>query len=141
MFVVALVLFVLGLVALATGALGLTGRLPRNRFVGVHTEAALSDDETFRVANRIAAPTSLAAGALLLAGGLVVLAAGGFAALFVAVGVAVVALFTLGAGANAAAARAAAIAPPPEGGGCGFACGASTQRDASQPPPRAPFRA
>ncbi|WP_280456150.1 SdpI family protein [Nocardia brasiliensis] len=124
MFVVALVLFVLGLVALATGALGLTGRLPRNRFVGVHTEAALSDDETFRVANRIAAPTSLAAGALLLAGGLVVLAAGGFAALFVAVGVAVVALFTLGAGANAAAARAAAIAPPAQVGGWGSACGA-----------------
>ncbi|WP_280393178.1 SdpI family protein, partial [Nocardia brasiliensis] len=138
MFVVALVLFVLGLVALATGALGLTGRLPRNRFVGVHTEAALSDDETFRVANRIAAPTSLAAGALLLAGGLVVLAAGGFAALFVAVGVAVVALFTLGAGANAAAARAAAIAPPPQVGGLGFACGASSRRAASQPPPRAP---
>ncbi|AFU06160.1 SdpI family protein [Nocardia brasiliensis] len=133
MFVVALVLFVLGLVALATGALGLTGRLPRNRFVGVHTEAALADDETFRVANRIAAPTSLAAGALLLAGGLVVLAAGGFAALFVAVGVAVVALFTLGAGANAAAAKAAAIAPPAEVGGCGSACGACSLRDACQP--------
>ncbi|MGW4845568.1 SdpI family protein [Nocardia brasiliensis] len=133
MFVVALVLFVLGLVALATGALGLTGRLPRNRFVGVHTEAALSDDETFRVANRIAAPTSLAAGALLLAGGLVVLAAGGFAALLVAVGVAVVALFTLGAGANAAAAKAAAIAPPAEVGGCGSACGACSLRDACQP--------
>ncbi|WP_280430735.1 SdpI family protein [Nocardia brasiliensis] len=133
MFVVALVLFVLGLVALATGALGLTGRLPRNRFVGVHTEAALSDDETFRVANRIAAPTSLAAGALLVAGGLVVLAAGGFAALFVAVGVAVVALFTLGAGANAAAAKAAAIAPPAEVGGCGSACGACSLRDACQP--------
>ncbi|KIA66428.1 SdpI family protein [Nocardia vulneris] len=133
MFVVALVLFVLGLVALATGALGLTGRLPRNRFVGVHTEAALADDETFRVANRIAAPTSLAAGALLFAGGLVVLAAGGFAALFVAVGVAVVALFTLGAGANAAAAKAAAIAPPAEVGGCGSACGACSLRDACQP--------
>ncbi|MFI6212123.1 SdpI family protein [Nocardia brasiliensis] len=133
MFVVALVLFVLGLVALATGALGLTGRLPRNRFVGVHTEAALFDDETFRVANRIAAPTSLAAGALLVAGGLVVLAAGGFAALFVAVGVAVVALFTLGAGANAAAAKAAAIAPPAEVGGCGSACGACSLRDACQP--------
>ncbi|ASF10973.1 hypothetical protein NBRGN_062_01930 [Nocardia brasiliensis NBRC 14402] len=133
MFVVALVLFVLGLVALATGALGLTGRLPRNRFVGVHTEAALSDDETFRVANRIAAPTSLAAGALLVAGGLVVLAAGGFVALFVAVGVAVVALFTLGAGANVAAAKAAAIAPPAEVGGCGSACGACSLRDACQP--------
>lgn len=133
MFVVALALFVLGLVALATGALGLSGRLPRNRFVGVHTEAALSDDETFRIANRVAAPTSLAAGALLFAGGLVVLAAGGFAALLVAAGVAVLALFTLGAGANAAAAKAEAIAPPAELGGCGSACGACSLRDTCQP--------
>ncbi|WP_147141004.1 SdpI family protein, partial [Nocardia ninae] len=103
MFVVALVLFVLALVAVTTGALGLIGRLPRNRFVGVHTEAALSDDETFRIANRVAAPTSLAAGALLFAGGLVALAASGLVALLVGAGAAIVALFTLGAGANAAA--------------------------------------
>ncbi|MEU2126388.1 SdpI family protein, partial [Nocardia niwae] len=101
MFVVALVLFVLAVVAVATGALGLTGRLPRNRFFGVHTEAALSTDETFRIANRVAAPTSIAAGALLFAGGLVGLAAGGVVALAVAGAAAEVALFTLGACANA----------------------------------------
>ncbi|MFE9579370.1 SdpI family protein [Nocardia sp. NPDC006044] len=133
MLVVALVLFALALVAVATGALGLIGRLPRNRFVGVHTEAALSDDETFRIANRVAAPTSLAAGALLFAGGLVALAASGVVALIVGAGAAVVALFTLGAGANAAASTAAAIAPPAEVGGCGSACGACSLRDACQP--------
>ncbi|WP_405159968.1 SdpI family protein [Nocardia sp. NBC_01499] len=133
MFVVALVLFVLALVAIATGALGLIGKLPRNRFVGVHTEAALSDDETFRIANRIAAPTSVAAGALLFAGGLVALAASGIVALLVGAGAAIVALFTLGAGANAAAAKAEAIAPPAEVGGCGSACGACSLRDACQP--------
>jgi uncharacterized membrane protein len=74
-FVVALVLFVSAVVAVTTGALGLIGRLPRNRFFGVHTEAALSTDETFRVANRVAAPTSIGAGALLFAGGLVALVA------------------------------------------------------------------
>ncbi|MGO4615287.1 SdpI family protein [Nocardia sp. 2YAB30] len=133
MFVVALVLFVLAVVAITTGVLGLTGRLPRNRFVGVHTEAALSNDEAFRVANRVAAPTSIAAGALLFAGGLVALAASGIAALLVAVVAAAVALFTLGAGANAAAQAADAIAPPVEVGGCGSACGACSLRDACQP--------
>ncbi|MGK8521151.1 SdpI family protein [Nocardia asteroides] len=133
MFVVALVLFVPAVVAITTGALGLTGRLPRNRFFGVHTEAALSTDETFRVANRVAAPTSLAAGALLFAGGLVALVAGGIAGLVVAAGAAVIALFTLGAGANAAAQAAQAIAPPPETGGCGSSCGACSLRDACQP--------
>ncbi|WP_330233613.1 SdpI family protein [Nocardia sp. NBC_00508] len=133
MFVVALVLFVSAVVAVTTGALGLTGRLPRNRFFGVHTEAALSNDETFRVANRVAAPTSIAAGALLFAGGLVTLATSGILALVVAACAAVVALFTLGAGATAAAQRADAIAPPAEVGGCGSSCGACSLRDACQP--------
>ncbi|WP_063051971.1 SdpI family protein [Nocardia arthritidis] len=133
MFLVALVLFAPAVVAVTTGALGLTGRLPRNRFFGVHTEAALSTDETFRVANRVAAPTSIAAGALLFAGGLVALVAGGFVALAVAACTAVVALFTLGAGANAAAQAADAIAAPPETGGCGSSCGACSLRDACLP--------
>uniref|UniRef100_UPI0024556086 SdpI family protein n=1 Tax=Nocardia cyriacigeorgica TaxID=135487 RepID=UPI0024556086 len=77
MVVVPIILFLLAAVALAIGVLGLAGKLPRNRFVGVHTDEALSNDEVFRVANRVAAPTSLAAGALLFCGGLVTLAAGG----------------------------------------------------------------
>ncbi|ONM46607.1 SdpI family protein [Nocardia donostiensis] len=134
MFVVALLLFALAVVALATGALGLTGRLPRNRFVGVHTEAALRDPAAFRAANRVAAPTSIAAGALLSAGALVSLAADGVVAVLVAVVVAAIALFTLGAGADAGARAAAAIAPPPEDiGGCGHSCGACSLRDTCQP--------
>ncbi|WP_063045747.1 SdpI family protein [Nocardia pseudovaccinii] len=133
MFVVALTLFVLAMVAIATGVLGLTGRLPRNRFVGVHTEAALHDEETFRIANRVAAPTSVAAGALLFAGGLVALAAGGFPALIVAVVTAMVALFTLGAGANAAARAVEELVPVQEIGGCGSSCGACSLREACAP--------
>ncbi|MEV6431371.1 SdpI family protein [Nocardia sp. NPDC051463] len=133
MFVVALVLFVLALVAIATGVLGLTGKLPRNRVVGVHTEAALHDEETFRIANRVAAPTSVAAGALLFAGGLVAMAAGTVPALIVAAGTAVVALFTLGAGANAAAQAVAELVPAEEVGGCGQSCGACSLRDACLP--------
>ncbi|WP_433728945.1 SdpI family protein [Nocardia sp. CA-129566] len=133
MFVVALTLFVLALVAIATGVLGLTGRLPRNRFVGVHTEAALHDDDTFRIANRVAAPTSVAAGALLFAGGLVALAAGGFPAIVVAALTAAIALFTLGAGANAAARTVEALVPAQEIGGCGSSCGACSLRDSCAP--------
>ncbi|MFR9750418.1 SdpI family protein [Nocardia sp. 004] len=133
MFVVALALFVLALVAITTGTLGLTGRLPRNRIFGVHTEAALSDDEAFRVANRVAAPTSIAAGALLFTGGSAALVVGGIAALVVVAGVAVIALFTLGAGANAAARVADDIAPPAEVGGCGSSCGACSLRETCEP--------
>ncbi|RJO76850.1 SdpI family protein [Nocardia panacis] len=130
MFVVALVLFVLAAVAIATGLLGLTGRLPRNRFVGVHTEAALASVESFRLANRVAAPTSVAAGALLFAGGLVTYVASGPLALAVPIVVGVLAVFTLGSGANAAAAAAARLAPVPAAGGCGSSCGACSLRDA-----------
>ncbi|MEV0340982.1 SdpI family protein [Nocardia sp. NPDC050713] len=133
MFVVVLVLFVLAAVAIATGVLGLIGKLPPNRFVGVHTEAALTSEETFRIANRVAAPTSVAAGALLFAGGLVAFAAGGVVALVVGGATAVIALFTLGAGANAAGEAIAALVPAKDIGGCGQSCGACSLRDACQP--------
>ncbi|WP_067649127.1 SdpI family protein [Nocardia harenae] len=132
MFVVALLLFAAAAVAVATGLLGLTGRLPRNRFVGVHSSAALTDENTFRLANRVAAPTSVAAGFLLFAGGLVALAAGGLVALVVAAVVGVVAVFTLGAGANAAE-RVVAPMVPEQVGGCGSACGACSLRSACEP--------
>ncbi|MFD6463737.1 SdpI family protein [Streptomyces roseolus] len=132
MFVVALALYVLALVAIGTGVLGLTGRLPRNHFVGVHTESALSSDETFRIANRVAAPTSIAAGALLFAGGLIAAQAGVVVGLIVAVLSAAVALFTLGGGAVAAD-KAIANLVPVQSGGCGSACGSCSLRDTCAP--------
>ncbi|MEU4414346.1 SdpI family protein [Nocardia salmonicida] len=133
MVVVALLLFALAAVAIATGVLGLLGKLPRNRFLGVTTEAALHSDDNFRLANRIAAPTSVGAGALLFAGGLVVLGAGGFAGLAVAALVAVIAVFTLGAGANAAARTVEPLLPPAPVGGCGSSCGGCSIRDTCAP--------
>ncbi len=127
-----MILFVLAFVAIATGVLGLTGRLPRNRFLGVHTDDALSTEETFRIANRVAAPTSVAAGFLLFAGGLIAFAAPWAVALGVAAAALVLALFTLGAGANAAG-RAIADLVPAETGGCGQSCGACSLRDACAP--------
>ncbi|MFF2085551.1 SdpI family protein [Nocardia sp. NPDC058176] len=133
MVVVALLLFALAAVAVATGVLGLIGKLPRNRFVGVTTEAALHSEDNFRIANRIAAPTSVGAGFLLFAGGLVALAVGGFAALGVAVLVAAVAIFTLGAGANAAARTVEPLMPPAPVGGCGSSCGGCSLRATCAP--------
>ncbi|WP_063056598.1 SdpI family protein [Nocardia salmonicida] len=133
MVVVALLLFALAAVAMATGVLGLLGKLPRNRFLGVTTEAALHSDDNFRIANRIAAPTSVGAGALLFAGGLVVLGAGGFAGLGVAALVAVIAVFTLGVGANAAARTVEPLMPPAPVGGCGSSCGGCSIRDTCAP--------
>lgn len=132
-FVVALILFVLAAVAVVTGVLGLIGALPPNRFVGVHTEEALRTPETFRVANRVAAPTGVGAGLLLAAGGTIALLAGGIGGIVAAAVAAVIALFTLGAGAGAAEQSVAGLAPAPEIGGCGNACGACSLRDACQP--------
>jgi uncharacterized membrane protein len=136
-FVVALILFVLAVVAAVTGVLGLIGALPRNRFFGVHTEEALRTPEMFRLANRVAAPTSVGAGVLLAAGATGALLAPLLVGIVAAVLTAAVALFALGAGANAAgqsiAHLAPAPAPAPEVGECGNACGACSLRAACQP--------
>ncbi|NKY85756.1 SdpI family protein [Nocardia veterana] len=132
MFVVALILFLLAAVAVVTGVLGLTGALPRNRFFGVHTDDALSTEETFRVANRVAGPTSVGAGLLLAAAGAIALVAGVWVGVIATVVALVVALFTLGAGANAATEAIAELVPA-DIGGCGSSCGACSLRDACQP--------
>ncbi|SDC80683.1 SdpI family protein [Actinokineospora iranica] len=52
---------VAGLPLLVIGFLGLTERLPRNRFGGVRTAATLRSDEAFRVGNKVAGlPTAVA---------------------------------------------------------------------------------
>ncbi|RMI33985.1 SdpI family protein [Nocardia stercoris] len=130
MFVVALILFVLAAVAVVTGVLGWTGKLPRNRFFGVHTEEALRTDEVFRIANRVAAPTSAAAGLLLACAAAVVAVAPVIPALSVTAGALLIALFTIGAGAGVAAKSIAGLAPAPEIGGCGSACASCTLRSA-----------
>jgi uncharacterized membrane protein len=63
---------VLGLVGVflgLVGCLGLTGKLPRNRFFGVRTAASMRDDETFLLANRVAGlPNVVAALVAVVAG-------------------------------------------------------------------------
>lgn len=109
---------------LAVGALGGLGRLPRNRFAGVRTPAALRSDAAFAAANRVAAPPVTAAGVVCAVGGVLTLgASGGMLAVFCTVtGVATLALVLVGGVLGDRA--AAAIRPAPVGGCGGCACGA-----------------
>ena len=67
--VLSVVLGVLGVALGAVGLLGLQGKLRRNRFVGVRTAAALRDEETFALANRVAGVPNVAAGAVAIVSG------------------------------------------------------------------------
>lgn len=121
--VLPVVLGPLGVVLAAVGILGLQGKLRRNRFVGVRTGAALRDEDTFQLANRVAGLPNLVAGLVALGAGL-----GTFLVPAAAVTVGVIGL--VGALAIAVAGgvighRAAEALPVPEApkgcGGC--ACG------------------
>ena len=122
MLIAAIVLLILAVLLGALAATGLRGKLPRNRWLGIRNEATLRDDDTFRVANQVAAPTQIAAAAALLLGGLVCLTLDGVA------GVVVVAIAVLGAlallavGASLGIRTAAAM--PDDTGACGNSCGA-----------------
>lgn len=63
------VLVLLGLALLGIGTAGWSARLGRNRFAGVRTPAAMSCDEAFTLANRVAGPATVTAGALLVLAG------------------------------------------------------------------------
>ena len=110
----------------ALGTVGLLGwqkRLPRNRFAGIRTPATLRSDAAFAVANRVAAPTVLAAGAVCAAAGTLALGADG-AMLMVIVAVAGVGTVGLLITGGLLGHRVAAAMPPPPSAGCsGCSCG------------------
>lgn len=78
------VLLLAGAALVVVGVLGWRGRLPRNRFAGVRTAATMRSPEAFAVANRVAGPPTVSAGALLALGGGFTAAATGPAAVVVA---------------------------------------------------------
>ena len=62
-----------GIALVVLGALGRTGRLTRQSIVGLRTKATLASDEAWEAAHAAAADWVVGAGAILLAGGVVVI--------------------------------------------------------------------
>ncbi|GEL19390.1 SdpI family protein [Pseudonocardia asaccharolytica] len=118
------VLVAAGVLLLTVALLGARGRLPRNRFAGVRTAATLRSEQTFTLANRVAAPLIGAAGAVGIAGGAALLAgAPGMASwvLLIVAGAGSLVLTGLGGAlGDRSAARLAAAEPEPPA--CGGVC-------------------
>lgn len=130
MVIVAVVLFVAAVVLGAVGIAGLTGRLARNRWAGIRTPQSLRDDETFALANKVAAPTMLAAAGVLVIGGVAGLLLDGAVAVIAAIVAAVAAVFITAAGGTLGSRAAGAL---PDTSGCGTSCGACSLRGACEP--------
>jgi uncharacterized membrane protein len=123
---IALVPLLVGLVVASVGVLGFRERLPRNRFGGVRTPATLRDDETFRVANRVAGLPVAVGGAVGIVSGGVAFATTG-AGLVVTCVVGLVGMVAIAAAGGVLGHRAAEAMPEPAPelpAGCkGCACG------------------
>lgn len=117
----AVVLLIVASALLTVGLLGWQQRLPRNRFAGIRTAATLRSDAAFIAANRVAAPTMVAAGAVCAAGGALALGADG-AALTVIVAVAGAGAVGLLLAGGLLGHRVASAVPPPTGGCAGCIC-------------------
>ena len=116
-----------GLLIAVIGYLGLRERLPRNRFFGVRTAASLRDDETFRLANRVAGLPTMVGGLVGIVAGLAGLLMPGTGGLVAAVIIGLVGLLAITVAGGALGHRAALTMPEPARGvpaGCGgCACG------------------
>lgn len=71
MIVASVVITLVGVGLAGMGVLSGRGRLPRNSFAGVRTRASMRSEEAFRAANRVAAPLTVAGGAVLVLIGIV----------------------------------------------------------------------
>ena len=114
--VVGAVVIAVGVTLGVTGWLGWRGVLRRNRFAGVRTAPTMASDQAFRVANRVAGPVLVAAGAVAVLGGSAVLVApsgAAFAMLLTVVAAGVLGLTLAG---GVLGSRAAAVARPAAAG-------------------------
>jgi uncharacterized membrane protein len=120
--ILAALTLVLALICLTVGALGTTRKLPRNRWFGVRSAETMRNDEAFAVANRVAGPGVICAGAILAMGAVLAFALGGGAGVLVAVSAIVVGVAIAGI-IGSLGIRAAAATPEPasdcgQSGGC-----------------------
>ena len=126
---VAVVPVVFGLLFAVVGFLGMTERLPRNRFGGVRTEATMRSDETFRVANKVAGLPLLVAGLVGVLGGVAGFLMPSTAGTIIATVIGLVGLLLIAMGGGMLGNRAAAAMPvekpkPEVPAGCaGCQCG------------------
>ncbi|TDQ05189.1 SdpI family protein [Labedaea rhizosphaerae] len=120
---------VIGLLIAVVGFLGLTERLPRNRFGGVRTDATMRSDETFRVANKVAGLPLLVAGLVGVLGGVAGFFMPNAVGTLVAAVIGLVGLLAIATGGGVLGHRAAAAVPdekpePEVPAGCaGCQCG------------------
>ena len=121
--VLSVVLGVLGVALGAVGLLGLQGKLRRNRYVGVRTAAALRDEETFALANRVAGVPNVAAGVVAIVSGAMAFAMADLAVTAGIIGL--IGTVTITVAGGIVGTRAAALVPEPvKPKGCGgCACG------------------
>ncbi|MGW5520992.1 SdpI family protein [Gordonia sp. NPDC003950] len=131
--VVAVVVFVPALVWLAVGVAGLRGTLRRNRWVGVRSPETLSSDDAFAVANRVAAPGTIGAAVILLAGGLLTLGVGSAWSFLFGVGAAVGALIIVGAVSGYAVRAARWASSEDSDAGCACCSGADAHDHGEAP--------
>ncbi|MGK2318309.1 SdpI family protein [Gordonia rhizosphera NBRC 16068] len=131
--VAAVVVFVLAAMWASVGALGLSGRLRRNRRLGVRTDETMRSEEAFGVANRVAGPGMLgAAGILVLSGVLTLGVDGAWSVVFAVVGL-LVALVVVGMVSGMAVRAAAAV--PADDAGCGCCSGSAHEAATEAPSP------
>lgn len=108
--VLAALLLLAGAALVVLAALGATGRLPRNRFVGVRTRGSLRTADAFALANRVAAAPLGAAGLIGFVGGTALVFTGrGGATPWVIGGLALAGAFVLAGLGGALGARAADV--------------------------------
>jgi hypothetical protein len=135
-FLLAMVPVLAGLVVTAVGLLGHRERLRRNRFLGVRTAATLRGEDTFRLANKVAAPPTVVAGLVGVLGGLAALLMPTTGGLVAAVVIATAGLLAITAGAGVLGHRAALALPEPKAevpAGCaGCQCGGTCLRSGNR---------
>jgi uncharacterized membrane protein len=116
-----------GLLIAAIGYLGLRERLPRNRFFGVRTAASMRDEDTFRLANRVAGLPTMVAGLIGLLAGVAAFLVSDPGARIAIVIIGLIGLITIAVAGGALGHRAALALPEPApelpAGCAGCACG------------------
>lgn len=122
--VLLVVLAAYGLPLAVVGVLGWRERLPFAGRLGVRTPAAARDQETFRLANRVAGLPMTVAGVVAVLGGIAAFAVPTTAGAAVTAGIGLVGAVLIARAGGVAGTRAAAAVPAPAASGCaGCVCG------------------